>query len=123
MLLPSRRCWDRRFPSAPGVLTATSLSVPPMAAFPTHPRAPSMSATSSPAWASTIGRPLLDRRSRSWPMPPRSQWLLGPWTFSPTVMTNDFFQLLLSEKWQWKKWDGPKQDTRTRATSPHDAAW
>ena len=33
----------------------------------------------------------------------------GPWTFSPTVLTNDFYNLLLSEKWQWKKWDGPKQ--------------
>lgn len=33
----------------------------------------------------------------------------GPWTFSPTVLTNDFFTLLLSEKWQWKKWDGPDQ--------------
>ncbi|RDL36836.1 Peroxidase [Venustampulla echinocandica] len=33
----------------------------------------------------------------------------GPWTFSPTVMTNDFYRLLLEEKWQWKKWNGPKQ--------------
>ncbi|KAF8464632.1 heme peroxidase [Kalaharituber pfeilii] len=33
----------------------------------------------------------------------------GPWTFSPTVLTNDFFKLLLEEKWQWKKWNGPKQ--------------
>ncbi|KAL2757117.1 hypothetical protein ACRALDRAFT_2101603 [Sodiomyces alcalophilus JCM 7366] len=33
----------------------------------------------------------------------------GPWTFSPTVFTNDFFKLLLDEKWQWKKWDGPAQ--------------
>lgn len=33
----------------------------------------------------------------------------GPWTFSPTVLTNDFYNLLLNEKWQWKKWDGPKQ--------------
>ena len=27
----------------------------------------------------------------------------GPWTFSPTVLTNDFFKLLVEEKWQWKK--------------------
>ena len=27
----------------------------------------------------------------------------GPWTFSPTVVTNDFYKLLLDEKWQWKK--------------------
>lgn len=33
----------------------------------------------------------------------------GPWTFSPTVLTNDFFRLLVEEKWQWKKWNGPKQ--------------
>ena len=33
----------------------------------------------------------------------------GPWTFSPTVLTNDFYKLLLDEKWQWKKWNGPKQ--------------
>lgn len=33
----------------------------------------------------------------------------GPWTFSPTTFTNDFYQLLLNEKWQWRKWDGPKQ--------------
>lgn len=33
----------------------------------------------------------------------------GPWTFSPTVLTNDFYKLLLSEKWSWRKWNGPKQ--------------
>ncbi|KAK3362225.1 heme peroxidase [Lasiosphaeria hispida] len=33
----------------------------------------------------------------------------GPWTFSPTVLTNDYYKLLLDEKWQWKKWEGPKQ--------------
>lgn len=33
----------------------------------------------------------------------------GPWTFSPTVLTNDFFVLLLNETWQWKKWNGPAQ--------------
>ncbi|KAF8828697.1 hypothetical protein HHX47_DHR3000049 [Lentinula edodes] len=33
----------------------------------------------------------------------------GPWTFSPTTMTNDFFKLLFDEKWVWKKWNGPKQ--------------
>lgn len=27
----------------------------------------------------------------------------GPWTFSPTVVTNEYFKLLLDEKWQWKK--------------------
>ncbi|KOS21196.1 Cytochrome c peroxidase [Escovopsis weberi] len=33
----------------------------------------------------------------------------GPWTHSPTVMTNAFYKLLLEEKWQQKRWDGPKQ--------------
>lgn len=33
----------------------------------------------------------------------------GPWTFSPTVFTNDFFKLLTEEKWHYRKWDGPKQ--------------
>lgn len=33
----------------------------------------------------------------------------GPWSFSPTVMSNDYFRLLLDEKWSWKKWNGPKQ--------------
>lgn len=33
----------------------------------------------------------------------------GPWTFSPTTISNQFFQLLLSEDWKFKKWDGKKQ--------------
>ncbi|USW58572.1 Putative hem peroxidase [Septoria linicola] len=33
----------------------------------------------------------------------------GPWTFSPTNLTNDYFKLLFDEKWQWKKWQGPQQ--------------
>ncbi|KXJ95344.1 heme peroxidase [Microdochium bolleyi] len=33
----------------------------------------------------------------------------GPWTFSPTVMTNDYYTLLLSEKWTPRKWNGPYQ--------------
>ncbi|KIJ95716.1 class II peroxidase, partial [Laccaria amethystina LaAM-08-1] len=33
----------------------------------------------------------------------------GPWTFSPTTLTNDYFKLLFDEKWVWKKWNGPKQ--------------
>ena len=27
----------------------------------------------------------------------------GPWTFSPTVVSNDYFRLLLSEKWNFRK--------------------
>lgn len=41
----------------------------------------------------------------------------GPWTFSPTTVTNQFFVLLLDENWDWKKWDGKKQyeDTKTKS--------
>ncbi|KAF5351772.1 hypothetical protein D9756_007753 [Leucocoprinus leucothites] len=41
----------------------------------------------------------------------------GPWTFSPTTLTNDYFKLLFDEKWVWKKWNGPKQleDKKTRS--------
>jgi len=41
----------------------------------------------------------------------------GPWTFSPTSFTNEFYKLLLSEKWQWRKWNGPKQfeDKKTKS--------
>lgn len=40
----------------------------------------------------------------------------GPWTFSPTTLTNDYFKLLLEEKWGYKKWNGPKQfeDVKTK---------
>lgn len=40
----------------------------------------------------------------------------GPWTFSPTVLTNDYYKLLLDEKWQWKKWNGPAEyeDKKTK---------
>ncbi|KAI9893626.1 MAG: heme peroxidase [Vezdaea aestivalis] len=33
----------------------------------------------------------------------------GPWTFSPTILTNDYYRLLINETWSWKKWAGPKQ--------------
>ncbi|KAI2629026.1 heme peroxidase [Xylaria nigripes] len=33
----------------------------------------------------------------------------GPWTFSPTVLTNDYYTLLLNEKWHIRKWEGPQQ--------------
>lgn len=41
----------------------------------------------------------------------------GPWTFSPTVFTNDFFTLLVNEKWSWRKWNGPAQyeDDKTKS--------
>ncbi|KAB2108701.1 Cytochrome c peroxidase [Alternaria gaisen] len=41
----------------------------------------------------------------------------GPWTFSPTTLTNDYYKLLVEEKWSWKKWNGPKQfeDVKTKS--------
>jgi len=49
----------------------------------------------------------------------------GPWTFSPTMFTNDYFRLLLNEKWTFRKWDGPKQlqdKTHTLMMLPTDMA-
>jgi cytochrome c peroxidase len=33
----------------------------------------------------------------------------GPWTNSPTMFTNDFYRLLLEQKWSERKWGGPRQ--------------
>ncbi|KAG9101530.1 heme peroxidase [Ceratobasidium sp. UAMH 11750] len=48
----------------------------------------------------------------------------GPWTFSPTTLTNEYYKLLLNEKWQWRKWGGPKQledkTTKTLMMLPTD---
>ena len=33
----------------------------------------------------------------------------GPWTFSPITVTNDYYKLLMDEKWHGRKWDGPFQ--------------
>ncbi|KAG0641132.1 heme peroxidase [Tuber brumale] len=50
----------------------------------------------------------------------------GPWTFSPTMLTNDYYKLLLEEKWTWKKWNGPKQfedvSTKSLMMLPTDMA-
>ncbi|KAJ6498927.1 heme peroxidase [Mycena sanguinolenta] len=49
---------------------------------------------------------------------------VGPWTFSPTTLTNDYFKLLFTESWVWKKWNGPKQledkSTKTLMMLPTD---
>lgn len=41
----------------------------------------------------------------------------GPWTFSPTTFTNDYYKLLFDEKWQPRKWSGPPQyeDKKTKS--------
>ncbi|KAL4796736.1 putative cytochrome c peroxidase Ccp1 [Aspergillus venezuelensis] len=50
----------------------------------------------------------------------------GPWDFSPTVFTNEFFKLLVDEKWQNRKWNGPAQftdkSTQTLMMLPTDIA-
>ena len=50
----------------------------------------------------------------------------GPWTHSPTVMTNDYYKLLLEEKWAGRKWNGPKQfqdvSTKSLMMLPTDMA-
>lgn len=33
----------------------------------------------------------------------------GPWTRSPTTLSNEYFRLMVEEKWVEKKWQGPKQ--------------
>ncbi|KDN41964.1 class II peroxidase [Tilletiaria anomala UBC 951] len=33
----------------------------------------------------------------------------GPWQHSPLSFNNEYFTLLLNEKWHVRKWDGPKQ--------------
>lgn len=33
----------------------------------------------------------------------------GPWSNSPTMFSNDYFRLLLDEKWTVRQWNGPKQ--------------
>ena len=41
----------------------------------------------------------------------------GPWTFAPTTFSNEYFRLLLEEKWQLRRWNGPKQyeDVKTKS--------
>ncbi|CAF4010227.1 unnamed protein product, partial [Rotaria magnacalcarata] len=50
----------------------------------------------------------------------------GPWTFAPTTFSNEYFRLLLEEKWQIRRWKGPKQyedvKTKTLMMLPADMA-
>lgn len=50
----------------------------------------------------------------------------GPWTFSPTTMTNEFYKLLIDEKWHERNWRGPRQfqddTTKTLMMLPTDMA-
>lgn len=38
----------------------------------------------------------------------------GPWTFSPTVLTNDYYRLLLDEKWDFRKVSHPSHPSRRK---------
>ena len=40
---------------------------------------------------------------------PKNSGFDGPWTTSPTLVTNGYFKELLEKKWVEKKWKGPKQ--------------
>jgi len=33
----------------------------------------------------------------------------GPWTNAPTTVSNEYYRLLLDERWTQKQWNGPKQ--------------
>eukprot|EP00391_Amoebophrya_sp_Ameob2_P013131 CAMPEP_0178986840 /NCGR_PEP_ID=MMETSP0795-20121207/2927_1 /TAXON_ID=88552 /ORGANISM="Amoebophrya sp., Strain Ameob2" /LENGTH=380 /DNA_ID=CAMNT_0020677945 /DNA_START=310 /DNA_END=1452 /DNA_ORIENTATION=- len=33
----------------------------------------------------------------------------GPWSFNPTMLTNEYYRLLKEEKWTLRKWSGPEQ--------------
>ena len=50
----------------------------------------------------------------------------GPWTFSPTMLTNDFYKLLIEEHWHYREWDGKKQwqddTTKSLMMLPSDMA-
>lgn len=50
----------------------------------------------------------------------------GPWTPSPTMFTNDFYNQLATKKWVEKKWKGPKQyedkETKELMMLPSDIA-
>ncbi|KAL2786651.1 heme peroxidase [Aspergillus keveii] len=52
--------------------------------------------------------------------------IVGPWDFSPTVFTNEFFRLLFEEEWLKREWDGPLQytdkTTKTLMMLPTDMA-
>jgi len=41
----------------------------------------------------------------------------GPWTRAPTTFSNEFFRLLLEEKWTQKKWTGPLQFENSKTGS------
>lgn len=33
----------------------------------------------------------------------------GPWTYTPTYVSNQYFYMLMAESWKIRKWDGPLQ--------------
>jgi cytochrome c peroxidase len=50
----------------------------------------------------------------------------GPWTNSPTTISNDFYVQLLGKKWTERKWNGPKQyedESKKLMMTPADLAF
>lgn len=39
----------------------------------------------------------------------------GPWSRNPTAFTNQYYRLLLKEKWEVRQWDGPLQYTNVNS--------
>jgi len=33
----------------------------------------------------------------------------GPWTYTPTYVSNEYYHMLTGDYWKLRKWDGPKQ--------------
>jgi len=49
----------------------------------------------------------------------------GPWTYSPTTFSNEYFRVLLDDKWTERRWKGPKQyenSSKTLMMLPTDMA-
>jgi cytochrome c peroxidase len=126
---PCKRCKDPSFPGDQGDRTAMPPSARPTAVCPMDPTIRTKSVSPLIVWASTIRKWLLSRvpTLSVRPMTPQScnvrlsltlstghchidrSGYDGPWTFSPTVMTNEYFSLLIEEKWDLRSWSGPKQ--------------
>lgn len=50
----------------------------------------------------------------------------GPWTRAPTTFSNEYFKVLLNEKWTERKWSGPKQyenATKDLMMTPNDLSF
>ncbi|KAF8756873.1 Peroxidase [Rhizoctonia solani] len=100
-----------KIPWRPGRIDGYAKDATPMAVCPMPPRVRTTSETSSIVWASMTRKssPSLVHTLWADAIVTGVSGFDGPWTFSPTTLTNEYYKLLLNEKWQWRKWDGPKQ--------------